>query len=234
MFKVLLVEDSEECQLLVKKALSKSDVEILPALKLQTAMDLVKNAANDTIHLILLDLMLPDGDGIQLLNVLQTHEHLHEVPIFLLTSKEELTSKVTAFSLGAEDYLVKPVDPIELKARVEMRLRKTQQKKKSLEVLKKGDLSLNLSLMKATVIKGEQEEVLDLTSKEFKILSFLAQNEGQVYSRSQLVKKIWGDSVHVLDRTVDSHVCGLRRKLSEHAEYIESIPGAGYRFNFKK
>lgn len=233
-FKVLLVEDSEECQLLVKKSLSKSKVEITSAFTIAEAHRYIDSLVSSSIDLVLLDLALPDGDGLELLKHLHTHEFLSSAPIFLLTSNEDLSSKITAFGFGAEDYLVKPVNPLELKARVEMRLRKTTLNKKNLEMVQKGRLTLDLSVMKASIRMGTHDQTLELTAKEYKILSFLIQNEGTVFSRSELVKNIWGNKIHVLDRTVDSHVCGLRKKLMEYSGCVESVPGAGYRFVLTK
>jgi DNA-binding response OmpR family regulator len=96
--------------------------------------------------------------------------------------------------------------------------------------MRKGELVLKPSLLKAHIRENSQETPVELTAKEFKILYFLAKSEGQVFSRDELVKAVWGDSVHVLSRTVDSHVYGLRKKLRTLAHYIEAVPGVGYRF----
>jgi DNA-binding response OmpR family regulator len=231
MYNLLLIEDSQECQLVVKCTLSRPDIDILTTTSISATKAFIGSPEfNREIHLILLDLVLPDGDGMELLHFFQTHDQFRHVPVFLLTCRNEITSKVTAFSLGAEDYLTKPIHPLELKARLEMRLQKNYSKVSQKNVITKKDLTLNVSMMKAYITVNDIKSPLDLTSKEFKILLFLIQNEGQTYTRTQLVKHIWGESIHVLDRTIDSHVCGLRRKLKHLASYIECIPNVGYRF----
>lgn len=233
MHHVLLVEDSEECQLVVRRALSSDALKVTCCSRLADAKRILSRSDQNKIDLILLDLAMPDGDGLGLLDEIQSQGTLQDTPVFLLTSSEDLTLKVTAFAMGAEDYLVKPFNPIELRARVEMRLKKSTSKKRR-ELLRKGDLLLRPSLMQTSVLRDGTEKPLDLTSKEFKILAFLATNEGRVYSRSELVKCVWGPTVHVLDRTVDSHICGLRKKLDDLAHYVECIPNAGYRFLVKQ
>lgn len=235
MHKVVLVEDSEECRSVVKAALG-SEVQLTIAKDIQEAKTILTptdSTTKDSVEapdLILLDLCLPDGSGFELANQLRKTPSLQNIPIYLMTETVDLAVKVAAFKLDVEDYLVKPVNPIELKARVQMRLRKVGSKKPSHEILKRGALTLDIPQMKTTLNRQQKVETLDLTSKEFKILLFLAKNEGCVYSRADLVDVVWGKSVHVLPRTVDSHVCGLRRKLKDFSSYIESVPGAGYRF----
>lgn len=232
MQKILLIEDSEECRMVVKQTLSSPQIQVATAANLQEAKTLLFNCSPENApDLILLDLSLPDGDGFELLDQLQADSNYQKVPVYLMTGNREIASKVAAFRLGAEDYLVKPVNPVELKARIEMRLRKNKTKRNLLETLQKGALTLHVPLMKASIRSAQSEESIEFTAKEFKILLFLAQNEGRVYSRAELVEVIWGKSVHVLDRTVDSHVCSLRRKLGSHSHYIESVPGSGYCFN---
>jgi DNA-binding response OmpR family regulator len=228
MSKILFVGKPEEGSSLAQ-SLQNSDLQLQIA---PTSRDAVRtlDSSESEIDLILLSWALPDGSGLHILNHVQSHEVSRYIPVFLLSNQADLASKISAFSLGADDYLVEPVDLLELRARMEMRLRKSQQTRRKPEVLRKGNLELNIPLMKASKKTGSQIETIELTGKEFRILAFLAQNEGQVYSRSELVRAIWGEATHVLDRTVDSHICGLRRKLDHCADYIECIPSVGYRF----
>jgi len=151
-----------------------------------------------------------------------------ETPVFFLSSKAELDSKVTAFNLGADDYIVKPINPVELRARVEMRLKKS--KSVVTDVVVRGDLTIELSLLKGSRMIDGSSRDMQLTAKEFKILAFLVQNENKVFSRANVVEAVWGGGLHVLDRTVDSHIYGLRKKMGPIAYYVDCIPGAGYRF----
>lgn len=228
MHRILLIEDSADYRLVVQRALKSPTLEVTAVSGLKEARAAIAQAY--VPDLILLDLSLPDGDGFELLSELQASDRFRKIPIYLMTGNERISSKVTAFNLGAEDYLIKPVNPAELRARIEMRLRKASQQATA-ETLKRGALTLHIPLLQASLDSGSGAEPLELTAKEFKILLYLAQNEGSVHSRAGLVDAIWGKSVHVLDRTVDSHVCSLRRKLGRHSGYIESVPGEGYRFN---
>jgi len=227
MYKVLLVEDSETCRIVATRALTSPEIELTIAETLAEAKQILNQ--NVTFDLIVLDLILPDGEGLSLFNVTQPVGSATTIPTLLLTNKDDLASKVLAFSLGAEDYLVKPINPVELKARVEMRLRKVGQKKRDMETLRLGGITINIPMMKASVRRNDEECAVELTAKEFKILAFLAQNEGKLFSRDDLMKTIWGDSTHVVSRTIDSHVCGLRKKLKPYSSYIKSIPSAGYK-----
>lgn len=218
-FQVLLVDDTEECQLAVRQALRNSDLELATAGSLAEARAALAKAPTD---LLLLDLGLPDGSGFSLLE-----EIPESTAVFLFTGNQDMETKVRAFGLGADDYLTKPVNPLELKARVEMRLRK---KPGSTMVLNAGPLRVDFEAMRAYRVEGAKQCDLDLTTKELKILSTLIKHRGKVLSRPEIVKEVWGQDVHVLDRTVDSHIAGLRRKLKGEASLVESLPQQGYRF----
>ena len=224
MFKVLLVEDSEEFQLAVKRALLQPNIELTIVSTVEHALVSISTQSFD---LAILDIGLPDGKGFEVLRELRTEKHAH-VSVFLMTGQTDIESKLTAFNLGADDYLVKPVNPMELRARVEMRLKR--QAPISTSQFKKGHLEIDIELTKViSDVDGTPKEI-GLTAKEFKILALLAKNEGRIYSRTEIVKTLWGNSVHVLERTVDSHVFGMRKKLGLCAEYVENIPGQGYCF----
>lgn len=228
MHRILLVEDSKSSQIIVRSALAAPEFEITVH---ETLTEASKAIADQTgFDLVLLDLSLPDGEGMTLLREMHASPPGERIPVLLLTGKEDLDSKVAAFTLGAEDYLVKPVDPIELKARVEMRLRKARESRPTGDALHLGDLTLNFAQMRATVVDEGQEKTIDFTAKEFKIVATLARHQNQVFSRQQLVEAIWGQNMHVVDRTVDSHICGARRKMGPAGRYIQSITGEGYRF----
>lgn len=229
MSRVLLIEDSSTSQLIVAGALSGSEI----------ALDWVKTVSEAkrylehiqaVVDLIILDLILPDGDGISLLGQIRSDQRFRTTPVLLLTGKEDISSKLSAFSLGADDYLTKPINPLELRARIDMHLRKVAQNRREQDVLRRGGLSINVPLMRVFVGEGAEQTTIELTAKEFRILTFLAKHEGVVYSRTDLIKHVWGDSTHVVKRTVDSHVCGLRKKLGPFASYIENVTGSGYRF----
>lgn len=229
MYQILLIEDSIDSCAVVQQALANSGLQIRVTHSNQEALTLLRQKGYRP-DLVLLDLMLPDGTGLQILNYLNSDPSTQSIPVMLISSTHDVTFKVTAFSLGAEDYVTKPIDPIELRARVEMRLRKSIRHTQNRDVIKRNFLELQIPLMRAQILYDGKGHLLDLTLKEFKILCFLAQHESEVFSRFQLVKSIWGESINILDRTIDSHICSIRKKLGPYSNYIQSIPGVGYRF----
>jgi two-component system catabolic regulation response regulator CreB len=234
---ILLVEDSKDCQILVKETLSK-----VAHVRIATSLQEARIAlSRERFDLILLDLSLPDGDGLEFFSQIQSRNaDLGEIPVIFLTGKSETAMQVTAFSMGADDYIVKPLRPIEFRARVEAKLKKIAHAKQSETLIVRGDLRIELGTQRASILasssqgpaggQGERRE-LDLTGREFKLLYHLARREGTVFSREELIAAVWGESVHVLDRTVDTHIYTLRKKLGDYSFYIESEVGLGYRLN---
>lgn len=229
MSNVLLVEDLQECQLVVRRALASSDIQLSVTGSVQEALKFLASEQRTTPDLVILDLSLPDGEGFTILEELRSKIG-SDVPVFLLTSDAELDSKITAFNLGADDYLIKPISGIELRARVEMRLKKTSKDRKLGSTINRGRLTLDLSLMRTSIVESGRARTVSLTAKEFKILALLAQKPNLVYTRQELISNVWGPAVHVIDRTVDSHIFGLRKKLGALSGLIECIPHVGYRF----
>lgn len=179
--------------------------------------------------LILLDIGLPDGNGLELCAELQGESPTREIPIIFLTGQGEVAHKVTAFAMGAEDYLVKPFSPLELKARLEARLKKLQNKNGSGSTICRGMLEIDAATQRVFRLEGSIRVAISLTPKEFKLLFHLARFEDRVFSRDQLLTLAWTDA-QVYDRTVDTHISAIRKKLGHLSEYIESISGEGYRF----
>lgn len=227
MNRVLLLEDSEEFQLLVKRALASANIELVVLSSCTDNFNFIK-ANGARFDLAILDLVLPDGDGFSVLEALRLAGMPSRSPIFFLTSQSELNTKVTAFNLGADDYLIKPISPLELRARVEMRLRKVNAA--PLDEIIRRNLVVDTKKYRALRIDNDLRTDLLLTAKEFKILSCLIQNENQVLSRATVIQSVWGDDVHILDRTVDSHVYGMRKKMGIIASYVDCILGVGYSF----
>ena len=226
MRRILLVEDCEEAALLVKATLGKSyQVVIAP-----TASEVLQLVERTVFDLILMDVVLPDGDGFKLCAQLQNSEKSRDIPIIFLTGKADVEDKVMGFSLGADDYVAKPFNPVELRARVEAKLTKLSQRKQVEESIRKGDLHINVSFQKAYLSEGDSEKDLGLTPIEFKLLYYFARNEEHVLSREQLLTALWGHAVEVVDRTIDKHISTLRQKLGSRAHYIETVPRSGYRF----
>jgi two-component system, OmpR family, response regulator ResD len=228
MNKILMIEDSKDCQLILKRALTGIDIEWFIAGTAAEALQITKKEFN--FSLMIIDLGLPDGNGLDLLTELRK-EHAHQnVPIFLLTAADELVTKVAAFNLGIDDYIVKSMSPVEIRSRVESRLKKSLDGKNKSTKIQRGQLLLEIPLLRASLKENGDFKNIHLTGKEFKILCCLLQNENKVFSRQELVQTVWGTGIHVLGRTVDSHICGLRKKMGEMGKHIESIPATGYRF----
>jgi DNA-binding response OmpR family regulator len=231
MYSLLVVEDAPDFQLMIQRVLSG------PRFRLKcvgTAAAAMEELDRETFDLVLLDIVLPDGDGYRVCTRMQSEERNRNTPVFFLTGKTDVEDKVKAFSLGADDYIVKPVDPLELKARIEAKLAKKRIKDSNEDTFRKGKLKIDLGFQKAfQIAEGGKENDLRLTPAEFKLLHYLIRNEGKLCSRTQLLSAIWGQEVHVLDHNVYTHICALRRKLVDQAEYIESVPRLGYRFLVK-
>jgi len=176
--------------------------------------------------LIILDLMLPQIDGLEICRILKRNERTFLIPIIMLTAKGTETDKVVGLELGADDYIVKPFSPRELIARVKAVLRRTEARPDKTRIIKRNDLIIDLVKYKVT-IKGKE---INLTTTEFKLFSILAERPGWVFSRNQLLDKLWGEDKIVLDRTIDVHITQLRKKLGEYSKLIKSVRGIGYKF----
>ncbi|MEO5969833.1 MAG: response regulator transcription factor [Bdellovibrionia bacterium] len=225
---LLIVEDSEETTLILKKSLGGKDSELTFAATAEKALALL--AARD-FSLVLLDVSLPDQDGFQVFTEMRGSERLRNVPVIFLSANSQDTTKVAAFSMGAEDYVVKPFSPIELRARVEAKLRKATIQNQETQALLKGDLRLDSSTQRAYSLGDGVRTLIRFTPREFKLLFQLAKNEELALSREQLLNAVWGNSSEVFDRAVDTHISSIRKKLGSLAIYIESVPGLGYRFS---
>lgn len=227
MQRILLVEDSEEFQLLIKSTLDyRFDV-----MAVSSASEALAEIKKGSFDLFLLDVSLPDKDGFQLCTQLRNRPDTRDVPTIFITGRGAITDKALGFSLGADDYIVKPFEPLELKIRVEAKLDKLRMQKDKKQEIRKGDLKLNLASQRAYLKEKGKERELMLTPNEFKILWFLASREENVFSRDQILNAVWGDGVYIVDRTIDKHIWSLRKKLGNREGYIQTVAGSGYRFS---
>ncbi|MBE6033555.1 response regulator transcription factor [Aminipila sp.] len=179
--------------------------------------------SNNIPQLILLDIMLPGMDGIEILKKLKSNKATKEIPVIMLTARGTEYDKVIGLDNGADDYVTKPFGMMELISRVKAVLRRVQPKNSSGQLMC-GDVTLNVEKHLVTV-EGEQ---IQLTLKEFEVLRFLMENKGVVLSRDVLLERIWGYDFDGETRTVDVHVRTLRQKLGEGGKIIETIRGVGY------
>jgi len=224
--KLLVVEDSQEFQMMIKSALGRGlHLEVCGSIgearqKIQT----------NQFDLILLDVSLPDGSGFEFCSELQNHEKTHKTPVIFLSGRNAVTDKVLGLTLGADDYVTKPFDPTELKARVENKLRKQQVKIQDDTLLERGPLKMNLPNYTAIMTIDSKDTKLDLTPIEYKILYRLAKNPGHILTRQQLIDNVWGVGAYIEDRSVDKHISSLRKKLGEFSNHIRTVSGLGYQF----
>lgn len=221
--KILLVEDTKEVYQMVNQALS-PEIEVIWCQNLEDGRNSI--AQGGGFDLFLIDIELPDGSGLNLCSEIQSKEETRLTPVFFLTAKKELSEKVLGFSAGADDYIVKPFEPLELRARVQAQLRKTELIKTDTDILKWKEISINKARQEVLI----NEERIDLTNLEFRILLFLANKAFEVVPRENLLDEIWGKDVHVYARSVDTHVSKLRKKIVPYDEIITSVHGVGYKF----
>lgn len=177
------------------------------------------------VHLVILDLMLPDSDGFEICKFLKSNEKYSSVPVIMLTARSEEMEKVLGLELGADDYVTKPFSPRELVARVKAVIRRDEKTVKTSKI-KAGDI-LEIDLNKYEVLVNGTK--VDLTSSEFKILKLLAAKKGWVYEREQILDYLGAQDKGVLDRTVDVHIKNLREKLGDAGKLIKNIRGIGYK-----
>jgi DNA-binding response OmpR family regulator len=225
--RILLIEDQKDAQRIVR-AVFGGDIELICAENLGEGTRQLKERSFD---LLLLDGNLPDGDGFEFFATLRREPAFAKLPVIFLTSRGEINDRVAAFAMGADDYVVKPLEPREFRARVDAKLKKIASKDGE-GLLHVGNLRIDRHRLRTFRIapSGEATEFF-LTPYEFKLLSAFVENEDSVLTRDQLINAAWGESVHVLERTVDRHVSSLRKKLGDGAGRILPVHGIGYRFN---
>lgn len=227
MKRILLVDDSPQLQVMVEAAMA-ATVELRKA---ATISEAELYLGQERFDLMLLDVGLPDGDGMRFLSRVREDRKLSELVVILLTGRGATTDKVNAFSLGADDYVVKPFDPLELRARVDARLRRAEERAGGVSKLERGALRIDFLKQKAFVQETDTLREIELTPAEFKLLAFLVRNEDMALTRESILESVWGEVSEVFDRAIDKHVCILRRKLGASAPYVCTVRGIGYRFS---
>lgn len=227
MKKILLVDDAKDAHLILREAFDGEHI-MTSALTLQEATQIL---SQESFDLILLDIILPDGNGLEFCAKLRTKSQTQNTPVIFISGKNDISSKSIGFSLGAEDYIVKPFDPVEVKLRCNAKLKKKASEQSKSNQLKVGDLRFEIASQRAYVLKDLNEQELDLTPTGFKLLLYLAQKESQVLTRDQLINAVWGEGTFIVDRTVDSHIGALRKELSNSSVSIRAVHGQGYKLS---
>jgi two-component system phosphate regulon response regulator PhoB/two-component system alkaline phosphatase synthesis response regulator PhoP len=219
---VVIIDDEPDIVELVSLHLQKAGYNAKGFLNAKDFFDFMNISVPD---LVLLDLMLPDADGFEICKYLRKRDEFSSMPIIMLTAKGEETDKVIGLELGADDYVTKPFSPKELVARVKAVLRRHAQE----DLQQKIEIGNLLTLFPEKHEAYVDNQKIELTPTEFKILKFLSQKKGWVFTRDQILDYLWGQDKAVLDRTVDVHIKHLREKLGKAAELIKNIRGVGYK-----
>ena len=223
--KILLIEDEPDIRKTLEYNLSREGFDVVCASSLSEGKNYINT---NQFSLILLDLMLPDGSGLDLCRELKTDSDKKLTPIIILTAKDDEVDKVVGFELGADDYVTKPFSVRELILRVKAVLKRGNAKSENLEVQRQfGDLVIDVDSHEVYV----DNEPVTLTALEFKLLRQLVDRRGRVQSRDQLLSDVWGYSAEVTTRTVDTHIKRLREKLGAMGKYVQTIRGVGYKFS---
>ena len=225
MKKILVVEDEKNIRELIKFNLRNADFEVDTAADGKTALEKL----SEEIDLVVLDLMLPEIDGMEICRRMRGSEKLRQIPIIMLTAKGEEVERILGLEMGADDYMTKPFSPRELVARIKAIFRRIKEFKEDSEKMKDEIIEagkLKLDIPRHEVIYENQKIIL--TPKEFELLRYLVINQGRVLSRDLLLEKIWGYEYAGDTRTVDVHIRRLRKKIE--TDYIDTVRGVGYKF----
>ncbi len=220
---VLAIDDEKDLIELVRYNLEKEGFQVRGAHDGETGLAL---AIQERPDIVLVDLMLPGIDGLEVCRRLRADARTSAIPLIMLTAKSGESDRVVGLELGADDYVTKPFSPRELVARVRALLRRTSGQQEPPAQVRRGDLLIDLDRREVT----SAETPLELTATEFRLIHFLASHPGRVFTRGELIDNVLGRDVVVLDRTVDVHVMSLRRKLGKLGACVETVRGFGYRF----
>lgn len=219
--KILLVDDEPDILEIVGYNLSNEGYQVITG---SNGVEAVKLAKKHSPHLIILDVMMPEMDGIEACEVIRANSDLDQTIITFFTARGEDYSQVAGFDAGADDYITKPIKPKVLVSKVKALLRRFKEEEASSQITKVGKLVINREEYK--VYKGKEE--LSLPRKEFELLSLLASKPGKVFTREDILDKVWGLEVVVGGRTIDVHIRKLREKIGD--ESFKTVKGVGYKF----
>lgn len=221
-FLVLLIDDEPDILDIVSYCLKKEGFRVISALDGQSG---IKLAIQEKPDLILLDVMMPEMDGIEVCERLRSMSEFNQTRIAFLTARTEDYSQIAGLEAGGDDYISKPIKPRLLLARIKALLKQAVDEGYNQNVLNSGDLTIDLD--RHIVLK--KDKAIELAKKEFDLLQLLVSGNGKVLTREHIYKKLWNDEFQTGDRTIDVHVLRLRNKIGDKA--IKTIKGVGYRFN---
>lgn len=222
--RILVIEDDDDIQVLIRHHLSKEGFKVVIAV---SGEDGSNKLSKEPFDCVLLDLMLPGMDGLDVCRLMKKNAKTQHIPVIMVTAKGEESDIVSGLELGADDYIIKPFSPRILVARVRSTLRRKSREMYNTEVIiTVKDIEIHPGKHEV-LLKGSR---LDLTHMEFQVIHLLASQPGWVYTRNQIIDSVRDDNYQVTDRSVDVVIVGLRRKLGESGDYIETVRGVGYRF----
>lgn len=226
---ILIVDDEKDIVEMLDYNLSREGFKTITCHDGEKALELVDK---EHPNLIILDLMLPEIDGLEVCKILKRNNATSHIPIIMLTAKTQETDKIIGLELGADDYITKPFSVKEFLARVKAVLRRSKEKQEIAEVVHFDDLIIDFSRISVTV----KDKPIQLTAKEFELLKHLIRAKGRVLSRDHLLDAIWGfdNAMEIQTRTVDVHIRTLRKKLKTEADRIVTVKNYGYRFDSKE
>ena len=224
MTKILIVDDEIDILEFLSYNLKKEGFDVVTA---SNGADALKIANETRPNLIILDIMMPEIDGIEVCRRLREQPHFNNTTITFLTAREEDFTQIQALDVGGDDYITKPIKPQVLISRVKALLRRNKTEEENNEhIISVSDLKIDRQ--KVQVLRGT--EIIDLPKKEFELLLLLVSRPGKVFTREEIYHKIWGNDVIVGDRTIDVHIRKLREKIG--IEQIKTLKGIGYKFDF--
>ena len=221
--RILVIDDEKDLIELVRYNLEKEGFLVNGALDGEKGLEI---AFQERPDVVIIDLMLPGIDGLEVCRFLRSDIRTAQIPIIMLTAKSGESDRILGLELGADDYVTKPFSPRELTARIKALLRRASMPQTLPDMIQFGDLIIDLGRREVSC-EGVH---IPLTATEFRLLQYLADNPGRVYSRDQLIDHALGREISVVDRTIDVHITGLRKKLGRCGECIETVRGFGYRF----
>jgi len=218
---ILVVDDEQDLLDLIEYNLKKEGYNVLKA---ENGVQGLEMAKEHNPNLVLLDIMMPKMDGIEVCEKMRSNPDLKSIPVIFLTARSDEKTEVEGLDTGADDFVTKPISTTKLLSRIKAVLRRYDDTEEEVNKLIVHDLEIDKD--RYIVKRGEEE--FQLPRKEFELLYYLASRKGKVRDRQTLLNKVWGDNIYVVDRTVDVHVRKIREKLGDH--YIETVKGVGYRF----
>lgn len=230
MHKVLVVESDEQYQKLIKQTLNHLDLVFA-----RSAEEAIAEIKIQTFAGVLVDTNLPERSYLFILKEVLSDERYEKVPLLCMGEDEDIADRITVLDMGVDDFLIKPFNPLEFRARIQNKINKSIKLKSEAKVTAIGNMSIDHARHRVMVRNGQLEFEVPVTQTEFKLLTCLARAPEQVYSREQLLSAAWGSEAGVLERVVDVHICLLRKKLGEKCSHtVKALSGVGYKLTVNR